>query len=99
MEPVVGVTLSLLAHLNLTVGSTSTQLGDSLTEIIIGSQIIEPVPTYISAVPIHRALEDNLWAVHESRQVYNKRGPIWRGLDLMDYARYHNGHIAPGMYL
>ena len=51
----------------------NTQLGDSLTEITIGSQI-ELGPTYISAVPIHRALEDNLWAVHESRQVYTKEG-------------------------
>ena len=62
----------------------------------IGTQI-EPLPTHISAVPIHQALEDNLWAVHERASIRQKRANLQRAL--REYARNRQAQIAPGIYL
>ena len=72
----------------------NTQIGTSFMELTIGTPENQ-LPIHITAVPIHRALNDNLWAVNDRTSIQQKRSNLQRALE--EYARNKQAQIVPGM--
>lgn len=87
-----GVSLSL-AELNRRVNS-NTHIGRHLMNVMIGTPDY-PLPLHITAVPIHQALNDNLWTSNDLTSIQQKRSNLQRALE--DYASNKRAQIFPGM--
>ena len=73
--------------------SRNTEIGNSLIEVIIGSDD-QPVPIWTKIVPIVKALDDNLWSSNESASIQQKRNHLDRALK--EYVANKNAEIAAG---
>ena len=72
----------------------NTQIGQSLTEITIGSESV-PLPIHTKVVPILQALADNLWNASERTSIRQKKTHLRRALQ--GYASYKRAMIARGI--
>ena len=72
----------------------NTQIGQSLTEITIGSESV-PLPIHTKVVPILQALADNLWNASERTSIRQKKTHLRRALQR--YASYKRAMIAQGI--